>query len=53
MTTPQQKIKFLLLGNSSVGKTSLIQCFTKGQASTNQISTIGIEFGSKEIEIKG
>jgi small GTP-binding protein len=48
-----EKIKFLLLGNSSVGKTSLINYFTKGQALANAITTIGVDAGSKSVEIRG
>ena len=47
------KIKFLLLGNSSVGKSSIIKYYMDGATATNQLSTIGVEYAKKELNIAG
>ena len=44
-------LNILLLGDSSVGKTSLMIRFTDQQFDENSSSTIGIEFKDKEIQI--
>ena len=43
--------KILLLGDSSVGKTSLMLRFTDDSFEENGASTIGVEFKNKEIEL--
>ena len=45
--------KILLVGNSGVGKTSLIRRFTKGYFSETVGSTIGVDFCVKSLEIDG
>ena len=46
-------IKIVLMGNTSVGKTNLIQKYTRGYAVENQPPTIGMDFLSKELELNG
>ncbi len=43
-------IKILTLGDSSVGKTSIILRFTKEKYNTNRLATIGVDFKSKIIQ---
>ena len=45
--------KILLVGDSGVGKTSLIRRFTKGYFSRTVGSTIGVDFCVKSLEIDG
>ena len=45
-------IPFMLLGDTCVGKTCLIQNFAKEKFDINTISTIGHDFKNKNIEIK-
>lgn len=43
--------KILLLGDSGVGKSSLLLRYTKDQFMTDMRSTIGVEFGLKYVKI--
>ena len=43
--------KILTLGESSVGKTCILRRYVEGQFFKNQISTIGIDFKSKNLKI--
>ena len=45
------KVKIMFIGNSSVGKTSIIKRYSKNIFSTSYISTLGIDFESKNINI--
>lgn len=42
-------IKLLVLGNSGVGKTSLLYQYTEGSFQTQFKSTIGIDFKDKKL----
>lgn len=44
-------IKFIVIGDVGVGKTSLISRFITGQFDPNHNFTIGIEFGDKSIQV--
>ncbi|CAD8055113.1 unnamed protein product [Paramecium sonneborni] len=44
--------KFILVGNSNSGKTSLLQYFIKQHANTKIQQTVGVEFSSKSIDYK-
>ena len=44
-------VQILLIGNSSVGKTSLVQRFTSNNYTDNYLATIGIDFKLKIFEI--
>lgn len=43
--------KYLLVGDSGVGKTSLLKRFTEGTYDGESLSTIGIDFKSKIVPI--
>jgi Ras-related protein Rab-8A len=47
----QIKIKLCVLGDPSVGKTSLIRHYTEGYFKENYLSTIGVAFNRKTIEL--
>jgi Ras-related protein Rab-2A len=44
-------IKFIVVGDVGVGKTSLISRFITGQFNPNHDLTVGIEFGDKKISV--
>ena len=48
------KIKYLVItmGDTSVGKTSLLSVYMKGVFPDNNLPTIGVEFSSKEITLE-
>ncbi|XP_009602059.1 ras-related protein RABE1c-like [Nicotiana tabacum] len=46
-------VKLLLIGDSGVGKSCLISRFSDGSFTTNYISTIGIDFKTRTIELEG
>ena len=46
-------VKVLMVGESGVGKTCIIQRFIKNQFSTNHLSTIAIDFKMKLLKIRG
>lgn len=46
-----KSFKIIVIGDSGVGKTSLIKKFTKNKFSPNYLTTIGVEFESKELII--
>jgi small GTP-binding protein len=47
-----ENIKLLVVGDQSVGKSSLILRYTEDSFSNNMISTIGVEFKRKKINIE-
>ena len=49
--TCDEKIQLIMIGESSVGKTSLINRYTKNLFNTNHLETTGIEYSSKEEKI--
>lgn len=46
-------LKILLIGDTSVGKTSLLMKYTENKFSDSHITTIGVECADKKIIIKG
>ena len=46
-------VKVLMIGESGVGKTCIIQRFNKNEFSMNHLSTIAIDFKLKLLEVKG
>lgn len=48
-----QTVKTIMLGNSAVGKTSLLQKFIRGDSLGVVNSTIGLDFLVKEMEVDG
>ena len=45
------RLKVCLTGDVAVGKTSLLHRFVKSSFSSNYITTVGLEFLSKDIEV--
>ena len=45
------KVKFLMLGSSGVGKSSLLLRFTEDKFSNNFVTTLGVEYKQKQLEI--
>ena len=50
---PEINLKILILGDSSVGKTSLLLKYADGYFPTIYVATIGIEYKVKKINING
>ena len=48
----KESFKIITMGNSGVGKTSLLKRFIFNSFSDNLLSTLGLEFTSKEITLK-
>lgn len=48
-----QTVKILILGDQTVGKTSLLLRYTRNEFVENQISTLGVDFKQKEINREG
>ena len=46
-----QKLKIMVLGETRVGKTSLIRKYIKNQFGDNYLSTVGIDFQEKVIQV--
>lgn len=44
-------MQILLIGDSGVGKSSLLQRFTTGHCNDQQPTTIGVDFGVKQITV--
>ena len=44
-------LKYIIIGNASVGKSNLLMRFTQNKFTENYQATIGVEFGAKNIEI--
>jgi GTPase SAR1 family protein len=40
-----EMVKFLLVGDSSVGKSSLMRMFCTGRFNERETSTVGLEYG--------
>ncbi|EPR78369.1 Rab GTPase [Spraguea lophii 42_110] len=49
----QERFKILILGESNVGKTSILQRFISDTFTYSIINTVGINYSSKEIVING
>ena len=47
-----EKLKLMVLGDQGVGKTAIIQRYCKGTFSENYISTVGIDFQNKIVNVK-
>jgi len=52
-STARVKLKIILLGNSGVGKTSILTQYVNGVRLPDQMYTIGVEFKIKDIEVEG
>jgi len=53
MSTPKPDVQILLLGETSVGKTCTIMRYIENSYSTSFITTIGIDFKDKVLNING
>ena len=47
------KVKLLMLGDSGVGKSSILNRFTDEKFTTDFFTTLGVEYKQKSIEVKG
>lgn len=46
-------IRLLIVGETGVGKTSLLVRFNEGQFYSDQKTTIGVDYKAKEVDIDG
>jgi len=46
-------LKYLVVGDSGVGKTSLLMRYCEDSFQTDYLSTIGVDFKIKRIELNG
>ena len=46
-------MKFIVIGDSGVGKSSLINQYIQGHFESKMEPTIGVEFATKSVETKG
>ena len=53
MSQRRNFLKIVILGDSGVGKTSLLQQYVHKKANSNTKPTIGADFSKKEVEIEG
>ena len=51
MKKNKHSLKMIIIGDSGVGKTSLVHKFCKNQFKIDYSTTIGIEFESKDIKV--
>ena len=49
----QKDLKIIVVGDRGVGKTALLYRYSDNKFTTDQISTIGVDFKSKDITIEG
>ena len=50
MSKPHLKFKLIIIGDTAVGKTSMLLKYTDNKFPEKHLSTIGVEFKAKEIE---
>jgi len=55
MSNPEIKhiFKFIIIGSSGVGKSSLVSQLLEGTFSQDNLSTVGVEFFSRKMDIEG
>jgi small GTP-binding protein len=53
MTTSIPLLKIVVAGDGNVGKTSLIRQYCEGRFEQSRVATIGVDFQTKMVEIKG
>jgi small GTP-binding protein len=47
------KVKLLMLGDSGVGKSSILNRFTDEKFSNDFTTTLGVEYKQKSVDVKG
>lgn len=50
---PMRRVKILLLGDSNVGKTSIIGRLTTGDFKTKMVQTVGVDYKMKKVTVDG
>ena len=53
MSTSVPLLKIVVAGDGNVGKTSLIRQYCEGRFEQSRVATIGVDFQTKMVEIKG
>lgn len=53
MSTSVPLLKIVVAGDGNVGKTSLIRQYCEGRFEQSRVATIGVDFQTKTVEIKG
>eukprot|EP01041_Mallomonas_annulata_P002539 gene2539-4950_t len=53
LNAPPRKIKILMLGDSGVGKTSLVNRYTKDDFNHTLVGTVGVDFKCKRVDVDG
>jgi len=53
MSKNEYTLKYILLGDSKVGKTSLLSIFTNNKMPDRELPTIGVDFGIKQLDLNG
>ncbi len=53
MTTSVPLLKIVVAGDGNVGKTSLIRQYCEGRFEQSRVATIGVDFQTKTVRIKG
>jgi small GTP-binding protein len=53
MTLSVPLLKIVVAGDGNVGKTSLIRQYCEGRFEQSRVATIGVDFQTKTVEIKG
>ena len=53
MTTSVPLLKIVVAGDGNVGKTSLIRQYCEGRFEQSRVATIGVDFQTKTVQIKG
>jgi small GTP-binding protein len=53
MTTSVPLLKIVVAGDGNVGKTSLIRQYCEGRFDQSRVATIGVDFQTKTVKIKG
>lgn len=53
MTTTVPLLKIVVAGDGNVGKTSLIRQYCEGRFEQSRVATIGVDFQTKTVQIKG
>ena len=53
MTTTVPLLKIVVAGDGNVGKTSLIRQYCEGLFEQSRVATIGVDFQTKTVQIKG